>query len=225
MGGVKDVKLLGLEDSYIGRFRAPSRRFATTASTSMVVGEAPRYLLEAVAFGGMVLLVLGLLVQGNGQLSDILPTLGVFAFAGLRMFPALQQIYNSLTRMRFIGPMLDNVHRDMLQTYIAPAEPVDATAVAAEIARQAGAGRCALCLSRGRSCGAARADPGDCREYHGRHRRRHRGGQDHGGRPDPGVAGPGQGRTQGRWHPGHAAEPARLAGCAGLCAPADLSCR
>ena len=129
MGGVKDVKLLGLEDSYIVRFRAPSRRFATTASTSMVVGEAPRYLLEAVAFGGMVLLVLGLLVQGNGQLSDILPTLGVFAFAGLRMFPALQQIYNSLTRMRFIGPMLDNVHRDMLQTYIAPPEPVDATAV------------------------------------------------------------------------------------------------
>jgi ABC-type multidrug transport system fused ATPase/permease subunit len=81
-----------------------------------------------VAFGGMVLLVLGLLVQGNGQLSDILPTLGVFAFAGLRMFPALQQIYNSLTRIRFIGPMLDNVHRDMLQTYIAPPEPVAATA-------------------------------------------------------------------------------------------------
>jgi ABC-type multidrug transport system fused ATPase/permease subunit len=120
MGGVKDVKLLGLEDSYIARFRAPARRFATTASTGMVVGEAPRYLLEAIAFGGMVLLVLTLLVQGTGDLSAILPTLGVFAFAGLKMFPALQQIYNSLTKMRFVGPMLDNVHRDMMQTRVEP---------------------------------------------------------------------------------------------------------
>lgn len=120
MGGIKDVKLLGLEDSYVSRFRAPARRYANAASTSLVVGDAPRYLLEAVAFGGMVLLVLSLLMHGAGNLTSILPTLGVFAFAGLRMFPALQQVYSSLTKMRYVGPMLDNVHRDMVQTRIAP---------------------------------------------------------------------------------------------------------
>jgi ATP-binding cassette, subfamily B, bacterial PglK len=127
IGGVKDVKLLGLEESYTARFRGPSRRFASTSSTSMVVGDAPRFLLEAVAFGGMVLLVLGLLVQGAGDLATLLPTLGVFGFAGLRMFPALQQIYSSLTRMRFVGPMLDNVHHDIIQTRRAPATRAKAT--------------------------------------------------------------------------------------------------
>lgn len=124
MGGIKDVKLLGLEDSYITRFRAPARRLATTASLSSLVGEIPKYLLEAVAFGGMIMIVLALLVQGTGDLADILPTLGVFAFAGLRMFPAMQQIYYSLSRMRFVGPMLDNVHRDMVATRNRPAPAV-----------------------------------------------------------------------------------------------------
>jgi ABC-type multidrug transport system fused ATPase/permease subunit len=119
-GGVKDIKLLGLEDTYVSRFKAPSRIFAETATTNAMVGEAPRYLLEAVAFGGMILLVVGLIIQGNNQLGEILPILGVFAFAGLRMFPALQLIYYSLARLRFVGPMLDNVHRDMLETRETP---------------------------------------------------------------------------------------------------------
>jgi ABC-type multidrug transport system fused ATPase/permease subunit len=121
MGGIKDVKLLGLEDAYIKRFRIPARRLATTASLSSLIGETPKYLLEAVAFGGMIAIVLVLLVQGTGNLVDVLPTLGVFAFAGLRMFPALQQIYYSLSRMRFVGPMLDSVHRDMVSTRTKPA--------------------------------------------------------------------------------------------------------
>jgi ABC-type multidrug transport system fused ATPase/permease subunit len=124
MGGIKDVKLLGLEDTYIKRFRIPAHRLATTASLSSLIGETPKYLLEAVAFGGMIAIVLVLLVQGTGNLVDVLPTLGVFAFAGLRMFPALQQVYHSLSRMRFVGPMLDSVHRDMVSTRAQPALPV-----------------------------------------------------------------------------------------------------
>jgi ABC-type multidrug transport system fused ATPase/permease subunit len=123
-GGVKDIKLLGLESTYAERFKVPSKVFATTATTNAIVSEAPRYLLEAVAFGGMVLLVVGLILQGNSHISEIVPTLGVFAFAGLRMFPAMQQIYNSLAKMRFVGPMLDNVHRDMLETRLAPKAPL-----------------------------------------------------------------------------------------------------
>lgn len=119
-GGIKEVKLQGLEEVYFERFKMPSRVFATTATSNAIVSEAPRYLLEAVAFGGMVLLVIGMIIQGNTHIAEIVPTLGVFAFAGLRMFPAMQQIYNALAKMRFVGPMLDNIHRDMLETRQAP---------------------------------------------------------------------------------------------------------
>ena len=116
LGGIKDVKLLGLEQTYLARYRTPSRRLGENASLGQVIGEMPRHLLEAIAFGSMILLVLVLLTRGSGQLNDVLPTLGVFAFAGLRMFPAIQQIYHALTQMRFVGPMLDRVHRSMVET-------------------------------------------------------------------------------------------------------------
>ncbi|MCX8508007.1 MAG: ABC transporter ATP-binding protein [Rhodobacteraceae bacterium] len=126
IGGIKDVKLMGLESTYLERFSVPSRRVARNASISQVIGELPRHLLEVVAFGGMIALILTMLLTGSGRIGDILPTLGVFAFAGLRMFPAMQQIYLAMTQMRFVAPLLDNVHRGMAED--AHSEPLPETA-------------------------------------------------------------------------------------------------
>jgi ATP-binding cassette, subfamily B, bacterial PglK len=116
IGGIKDVKLLGLEESYLRRFQKPARRLALVHTKSMVIGELPRHILEGVAFGGMLLLILFLLSTGDGTLESILPILGVYAFAGLRMFPALQQLYHQTTALRFATPTLENLHRDLVET-------------------------------------------------------------------------------------------------------------
>jgi ABC-type bacteriocin/lantibiotic exporter with double-glycine peptidase domain len=111
-GAAKEVKLLGLEEAYIERFQAPSRRMAESASSAQLIGEMPRYLLEGVAFGSIVVLILVLLVEGDGSVNEVIPTLGVFAFAGLRIFPAVQLMYVSLTTLRTTASTLDSVHRE-----------------------------------------------------------------------------------------------------------------
>jgi ABC-type multidrug transport system fused ATPase/permease subunit len=116
IGGIKEVKILGLEDAYLNQFYVPSIQVAASASASQAIGEMPRNFLETIAFGGMVLLIMALLKSGDGSLNGILPVLGVFAFAGLRMFPAVQQIYHSLSTMRYTSAALDNVHQDTLET-------------------------------------------------------------------------------------------------------------
>lgn len=113
MGGIKEVKLLGLEETYLARFSMPARRMAETASAGQIIGELPRYLLELMAFGGMLLLILVMLFAGTGTLAEILPILGLFAFAGLRMLPAVQQIYHSMAQIRLAKPTLDALHRDI----------------------------------------------------------------------------------------------------------------
>lgn len=113
-GAAKEVKLLGLEETFTARFLFPSRRMAESASTAQLISEMPRYLLEGVAFGGIVLLILVLLVNG-GTLNEVLPTLGIFAFAGLRIFPAVQMMYLSLTTLRTTAPTLEAVHRDYME--------------------------------------------------------------------------------------------------------------
>ena len=67
-GGIKDVKLLGLEDRYVRRFQIPARRLARVASARAVIATAPRYLLQGVAFGGMLLIILGMLLLQSASL-------------------------------------------------------------------------------------------------------------------------------------------------------------
>ena len=113
LGGIKDVKLLGLEEAFLNRYRKPALEVSRHDATSTILADLPHYLLEAVAFGGMLAFVLYLLVTGSGSLSSIVPILAVYAFASIRIFPALQRIYNSLANMRFSQPTLDRLYEDI----------------------------------------------------------------------------------------------------------------
>lgn len=83
-----------------------------------VVSQLPRYFIEAIAFGGMIILVLVLMASGD-TFVNILPILALYAFAGYRLIPSLQIIYGAFILMRFIGPTLDLLHKDLvnLQSY------------------------------------------------------------------------------------------------------------
>ena len=114
-GGIKDVKLMGLEDTYIDRFQGPARRMSRANTYKGVIGDAPRFLLQGVAFGGMLIVILALLLTGSGGLGGILPMLAVYAFAGLRLLPAMQQVYNQITLLRFNQPVLEGLHEDLME--------------------------------------------------------------------------------------------------------------
>ena len=125
LGGIKDVKLLGLEDVFLARYERPAMRAARASAAVAVAGEVPRNALRAITFGGILLFVIVMLVRGDGDLAGLLPLLGLYAFAGLRLLPALQQIYLSLTQMRYGRPALDKLHADIMQ-HLAPAEDTPA---------------------------------------------------------------------------------------------------
>jgi len=116
VGGIKDVKILGLEETYLRRFQKPALALAEYDATSAVISEFPRHILEAIGFGGMLLFILVMLATGDGHLGAVLPVLGVYAFAGLRLFPALQQVYGSFAALRFAKPTLDKLHADLAET-------------------------------------------------------------------------------------------------------------
>lgn len=119
-GGIKDVKLLNLERRYAERYDDPSLTFASSSASSQVIAELPRFLLEAIAFGGLVLIILALLVLQGGRLADLLPMLGVFGFAVLKIFPAVQQIYYSLAQIRFATPMLAKICKELMDGELCP---------------------------------------------------------------------------------------------------------
>ena len=115
MAGIKNVKIRGLERSYLERFRIPSHANARQQAGLALISELPRQLLEVIAFGGMVLFVLWLLARNDGVIGDIVPILGVYAFAAARMFPTIQQLFSAISEIRFGKPALDQLHRELLQ--------------------------------------------------------------------------------------------------------------
>ncbi|MDO8861658.1 ABC transporter ATP-binding protein [Haliea sp. E1-2-M8] len=111
-GGIKDVKIGALESEFIGRFKGPARRYAEHQAASQAVSYLPRYLLEVVAFGGMIVVMLSLMADADG-LHEVLPLIGLYAFAGYRLLPALQQVYAQLVNLRYSKPALDALHADL----------------------------------------------------------------------------------------------------------------
>lgn len=116
-GGIKEVKVGGLEESYIQRFSRPAQLYASHQASSQAISLLPRFALEIVAFGGMLLLMLHLLTSTEG-LAKALPIIAMYAFAGYRLMPAVQQMYSCITQLRFTGPALDALHSDL--TTLAP---------------------------------------------------------------------------------------------------------
>lgn len=122
-GGFKDIKLLGISESYVGRYRAAAAQALRTGAAYVVISEIPRYALEAVVSGGMVLLLLILIVSADGSVQAALPTIGLFAFAGARLFPAVQQIYAGSTSLRYHRAALEALTGDLADA--PPVHPKD----------------------------------------------------------------------------------------------------
>ena len=111
LGGIKDLKLLGKEEEFIHRYSEPSSQYAVYNASSQIITQLPRFALEIIAFGGILLIVLYLL-DGDKDLSEVLPLIALYAFAGYRLMPSLQQIYANVSTMRYNYAALELLYND-----------------------------------------------------------------------------------------------------------------
>lgn len=115
MGGIKDIKLLGAEAEMTSRYSPSSSTFSKMRALGVLMGVLPRYLLEAIAFGGIVLIVLYLLAIEK-DLNRVMPLLALYAIASYRLMPSLQTIFKSMALVRVSLPRLDVLCDDLMKT-------------------------------------------------------------------------------------------------------------
>ena len=111
-GAGKEVKLGGFENTYVDKFSKTTKIFAKHQATMKVLAQLPRFAIEAIGFGGMILFILYNLID-NKTFNNALPLIALYAFGGYRILPALQQSYNSISSLRFAGPALDNLCEEL----------------------------------------------------------------------------------------------------------------
>ena len=110
-GGIKPVKVHEVEQNFVARFEKPSRKIADHGAWLPVFMHVPRYIVEPVAFGGMIGLVVYLNLKGR-DMAAILPNLGVMALAGYRLLPSLQLLYGQLTQVSAARYTIEEVYEE-----------------------------------------------------------------------------------------------------------------
>ena len=113
LAGIKPVKVHRAEEHFLGRFAGHSAIVAQMGARVPIFGNSARYLVEPIAFGGLVVAVLLLAMRGR-DFSDILPNLGVMALAGYKLLPSLQLLYSQLTQVSSMRHAVGEVYDEFV---------------------------------------------------------------------------------------------------------------
>ncbi len=110
--GIRDLILNNNKEKYIKKFDLPSYKYAIYQSQTQIISLLPRYFLETIAFGGMILIVIFLILQGL-DVSTIIPIISIYALSGYRLFPSLQNIYYGFINANYTKKIFDIITDDL----------------------------------------------------------------------------------------------------------------
>ena len=113
---IKNLKLRGMEQNFLCKYNYFSLRYYNTFSTQQIFSEIPKYTFQVLVSGGIIIVILLMLSRSDGNFAAIVPTLGLYAVAAARMFPASQAIYVSLNQMKVGSAALDLVVGEFRRT-------------------------------------------------------------------------------------------------------------
>lgn len=111
---IKDIRMRALEPMFVTRFKEAAQEYARGRTLSDLAGIMPKYIIEVFAIAALVFVII-YLISSQESTSEILPILGIYAFAGFRLMPALQQIFLALSKIQFSSHSLALIAEEVKQ--------------------------------------------------------------------------------------------------------------
>ena len=115
LGAVKDIKILHREKYFADSFLAYGKKKMIAVRNNNVLGQFPKYLIETVCIG-TVLLVLVFKIYKGEDLNTMIPQLAAFAIAAFKLLPSVSKINNYANLIVFLKPSVDLIYRDIKDT-------------------------------------------------------------------------------------------------------------
>jgi ATP-binding cassette subfamily C protein len=126
--GIRDIKVLGRERYFSEQFRGARHQLARAKYLYPTVSSVPSITIETL----LVVSILGFVALGgseSGVSGASLPVLGLFAYAGLRMIPAMSAIVSSVNQIRYgraaVATVTTNLEMIDAESSPLPSTPVD----------------------------------------------------------------------------------------------------
>lgn len=112
--GIKDIKLNNLERLYIDRLNVVNFRGLDSAASISTYGDVPKFVIETISFCAILFLAIALLKHSNTP-AEVISILSVYALAGYKLLPTMQQIYKSISAMSANGSVIQDLLRELQQ--------------------------------------------------------------------------------------------------------------
>ena len=112
LGAVKELKVLGRERHFYEAFDRTERALVRVRHRHATLGAVPRVLVETLFVGGAFVLIALVVVLGQTG-PDVLPLLGLYAYAGFRVIPSTNRIMLYLGDIRGGAAAVDALGADV----------------------------------------------------------------------------------------------------------------
>ena len=112
---VKYLKLTGSNSLFIKQFDIHSKTYSEKHADYMTLSQLPSDFLEALLFAAILVASYTFMLNGASkpEVATLIPLLGIYALAALRLKPALQAIYHGLMSLEYGRDAVDKLYLEL----------------------------------------------------------------------------------------------------------------
>jgi ATP-binding cassette, subfamily B, bacterial PglK len=125
LGGVREAKIFSRETWFLDSFRSAVVQNSLCRRDYTVLAALPRIILEPVALAA-VLGAIGVAFLSQASAAHIVPLIGLYAAAAIRLIPIANRIVGHLASIRFNSAALDQISAELTESLPRP-QPVPMT--------------------------------------------------------------------------------------------------
>ena len=110
--GIKEIKVSGKEEFFKKNYEASGRVYINAEKWNTVFSNTPRLLIEMVSVCS-ILSYIAISIYKGGDIENLIPSLGAFAMAAVKLMPSANRIVAAINQIAFQTPALDKLLKDM----------------------------------------------------------------------------------------------------------------
>lgn len=114
--GIKEIKIANRETYFVDEYIKCGQGYVNAVQKYSISSSTPRLLIETVCIAGMLGYMI-IMIAGGNDIQGMVPLLGAFGFAAVRLMPSANRINNHLTSISYFKPFMMDVS-DNLQDEI-----------------------------------------------------------------------------------------------------------
>ena len=108
--GIKEVRVLGKEDFFFKRYISNAKIYGHLHANAVLISTGSRYFIEFAIMGFFVLCISASSFLITGDSLDVFSTLGMFAFAAIRLLPGVNVLSSAILNLRVQKNTVDRLH-------------------------------------------------------------------------------------------------------------------